>query len=154
MGDFGRATSAVDRLIDRASTVTMEEAIDLFEARSTRTLISGADAERRALALAQRTARRAGREDEYRRAREDAAAAFRRAREGTVGPWLTVTGAVANAAGALVVRDMLETKDFTMLFGPWQQAIGSMTPVGPGHGVGSLGSGADTVRRPALPSSR
>ena len=135
MGDFGRATVLVDRLIDRAATLSMEESSDLFEARSARTLISGIDAERRALVLAQRVARRSGRDEQYHRAREEAAAAFRQARQGTVGPWLTVTGAVANAAGALVVQDLLDAKAFTMLFGPWQQAIGMLTPVGPGFGV-------------------
>ena len=152
MGDFGRATVLVDRLIDRASALSMEERSDLFAARSARTLISGSDAERRALALALRTARRTGREPEYHRAREAAAAAFREGRRGESGPWLTVTGAVCNAAGALVVQDVLDTKAFSMLFGPWQQAVGSLTPVGPGYPEHGW-SGLVTERRRLLDRS-
>ena len=43
-----------------------------------------------------------------------------------------MSGAVANAAGALVVEDTLEPKPFDLLFGPWQQAMGRLVPTGPG----------------------
>jgi len=131
--------------------MSIAEASDLFEARSARVLISGADAERRALGNAERAARRSGREEEYRSAREAASAAFRRAREGSIGPWLTVTGAVSNAAGALVVEDLLDPKVFRMLFGPWQQAIGTLTPVGPGAFAAPEHRG-DPVARSITPS--
>ena len=132
MGDFGPASALVHRLVDRAETLTLEESADLFRARSARTLISGADAERRALGRAERAARITGRLAGYHEARDAAAAAFGRARAGSVGPWLTVSGAVANAAGALVVEDTLEAKPFDLLFGPWQQALGRLIPTGPG----------------------
>jgi hypothetical protein len=132
MLDFGPASALVHRLVDRAETLTLEESADLFRARSARTLISGADAERRALGRAERAARITGRSEEYHEARDAAAAAFRRARTGNIGPWLTVSGAVANAAGALVVEDTLESKPFDLLFGPWQQAMGRLVPTGPG----------------------
>ena len=135
MGNYGPAAVLVHRLVDRAETLTMEEAADLFRARAARTLIAGSEAERRALGRAERAARITGREEAYHEAREAAAAAFRRARHGTTGPWLTVSGAVANAAGALVVEDSLETKPFDLLFGPWQQALGRLTPVGPGSAL-------------------
>lgn len=133
MGDYGPASALVHRLVDRAETLTLEESADLFRARAARTLISGSEAERRALGRAERAARITGREDAYHEAREAAAAAFRRARQGSHGPWLTVSGAVANAAGALVVEDTLEAKPFDLLFGPWQQALGRLTPLGPGY---------------------
>lgn len=114
-----------------------EETSDLFQARSARTLISGSETERLALREAGRVARRTGREDAYRDAREAAAAAFRASMRGSVGPWLTVTGAISNAAGALVVQDVLDPKSFSMLFGPWQQAIGNLMPVGPGPTPGA-----------------
>ncbi|HEX5040140.1 MAG TPA: hypothetical protein VFW95_08405 [Candidatus Limnocylindria bacterium] len=132
MGDYGPASALVYRLVDRAETLTLEESADLFRARSARTLISGADAERRALGRAERAARITGRTEAYHEAREAAAAAFRRARTGSIGPWLTVSGAVSNAAGALVVEDTLESKPFDLLFGPWQQALGRLVPTGPG----------------------
>jgi hypothetical protein len=132
MGDFGPASALVFLLVDRAERLTLEESADLFRARSARTLIAGSEAERRALGRAERAARITGRTKEYHEAREAAAAAFRRARQGSTGPWLTVSGAVANAAGALVVEDTLDAKPFDLLFGPWQQALGRIIPVGPG----------------------
>ncbi len=48
------------------------------------------------------------------------------------GPWLVVGSAIANAAGALVLEEMLDQKDLASLLGPWRQAIGTMVPVGPG----------------------
>ena len=65
---------------------------------------------------------------------------------GTVGPWLSVSVAVADAAGALVVEDLLSARTFDMLFGPWQQAIGRLQPVGPGA--------LFTERTPALRGTR
>jgi hypothetical protein len=146
MGYYGPASVIVHRLVERAERLTIEEAADLYRARSARTLIAGAEAERRALGRAVRAARTSGREEAYHVAREVAVAAFSRARQGTSGPWLIVSGAVANAAGALVVEDMLEQKPFDLLFGPWEQAMGRLTPVGPGS-VGMLEDPMDRRRR-------
>ena len=48
MGEYGPATTLVDRLIAHASTMTMEEAVDLYRARAARLIVQGPDAERRA----------------------------------------------------------------------------------------------------------
>ncbi|HEY8731859.1 MAG TPA: hypothetical protein VIN69_07770 [Candidatus Limnocylindria bacterium] len=40
---------------------------------------------------------------------------------------------MSNAAGALVVEDTLDDKPFQLLVGSWRQAIGMLTPVGPGR---------------------
>jgi len=45
-----------------------------------------------------------------------------------------VGAAISNAAGALVLEDVLDRDAFRLLLGPWQQAIGSLIPVGPGSG--------------------
>ena len=132
MGEYGPATTLVDRLIEHAGAMTMEEAVDLYRARAARLLIQGPDAERRALAHARRAAAVAGLSNEYERARHAAVSAWRAALPDTQGPWLLVGEAIASAAGGLVVNDALDDGAFQLLIGPWRQAIGTMTPVGPG----------------------
>ena len=132
MGEYGPASSLVGRLIDRIERLTADEAADLFVARAYRTMDRGTDEGRHARADAVRAATITARHREYRAARRAAAAAWRSARRGTVGPWLSVGAAVADAAGALVLEDVLDSRTFDMLFGPWQQAIGRLQPTGPG----------------------
>lgn len=112
-----------------------EEAMALFEARVAwfETRAEGYR-ERDAARSASRVAARAGRLEAYEQARRAAAAAFRAARHGDVGPWLSVATTIANAAGALVVVDLLDRRDYQLLYGPWRQAIGQadLVPVGPG----------------------
>lgn len=132
MGEYGPATTLVDRLIAHASAMTIEEAVDLYRARAARLVIQGPEAERRALATARRAAAIAGLSDEYERARHAAASAWRASLPETQGPWLLVGEAIASAAGGLVVNDTLDDAAFQLLIGPWRQAIGTMTPVGPG----------------------
>lgn len=146
MGEYGPASVLVDRLIDRVGRLSPDEAADLFRARAYRAMDRGQDADRQAHAEAARAASVTGRRLEYWAARRAAAAAWQRARRGTVGPWLSVSVAVADAAGALVVEDLLSGRTFDMLFGPWQQAIGRLQPVGPGA--------LFTERTPALRGTR
>ena len=110
----------------------MDEAADIYHARAARLLLDGTAAERRVLADARRTAVRTGRLAEYEQARHAAASAWRGALPEVQGPWLLVGSAIANAAGALVLQDVLDPKEVIALFGPWRQAIGSTVPVGPG----------------------
>lgn len=134
MREYGPASTAVDRLIQRAGRLTLDEAADIYQAHAARILIQGADAERLAILQARRTAARSGRQTEYERARHMAATAWRHALPETQGPWLLVGAAIANAAGALVIEDVLDDELFQLLFGPWRQAIGTLVPVGPGAG--------------------
>jgi hypothetical protein len=135
LSDLGPNHVAVSALINRAAMLLHQEALTLFEARAawleTRTEGYG---ERDALRVATRLAARAGRMSAYEQARHDAASAFRKARHGEIGPWLSVATAISNAAGALVVADLLERRDYYLLYGPWRQAIGQsdLVPVGPG----------------------
>ena len=135
MSDFGPNHGAVGALIARAGMLLHDEAMALFEARvawfETR---SEGYAERDAVRAASRVASRSGRLPAYEEARREAAAAFRRARHGEVGPWLSVATTISNAAGALVVADLLDRRDYQLLYGPWRQAIGQadLVPVGPG----------------------
>ncbi len=135
MFDFGPNRTAVNSLIRRAATLLREEAMALFEARiawfETRT---EGYAEHDALRSAARVAARAGRQASYEQARREAASAFRTARYGEIGPWLSVATAVSNAAGALVVADLLDLRDYRLLYGPWELAIGrDLVAVGPGR---------------------
>lgn len=132
MGDYGPASSHVDRLIERVGEITIDEAADLFDAHATRILIHGADAERRALARALRAAVVAKLEPEYLRARHDAATTWRHTLPDGRGPWLLVGQSIANAAGALVVHTALDDKETQLLLGPWRQTMGALEPVGPG----------------------
>ena len=110
----------------------MDEAADIYQARATRLLIDGPEADRRVLVNAKRTAVRTGRLSEYEWARRAAASAWRGALPEVQGPWLVVGSAIANAAGALVLQDVLEPKELIALLGPWRQAIGFTVPTGPG----------------------
>ncbi len=122
----------VHRVIDRAGTLTVDEAADLYLAYGARVLIHGAEAERRALAQARRAAAVAGLEREYHQARHDAARAWRQAVPHDQGPWLMVGRTITNAAGTFVVHAVLDHKHLDLLIGPWRQAFGVLTPVGPG----------------------
>jgi hypothetical protein len=139
MGEYGPATVLVQRLIEHAGHLTEEEAADLFRARAYRTLSHGPLEERRAHAVAARAAAIAGRTAEFRAAAQAAAAAWGRARHVSASIRLTVGVAVANAAGALVLEDVLPADAFDTLFGPWQQAIGKLIPVGPGYAFAERG---------------
>lgn len=132
MGDYGPASPLVHRLLDRVATITMDEAVDLYEAHATRILIHGSQTERQALIRAHRAAASAGLEPEFLQARHDAATAWRHALPEVRGPWLLVGQTIANAAGALVVHTALDDKQLQTLMGPWRMAMGSMEPVGPG----------------------
>lgn len=132
MGEYGPATTLVDRLIARAGSLTIDEAADLYRAYGSRFLLWGAGSEQRALSQARRAAAVAGLSREYERARRSAATEWRRGLPAIQGPWLLVGHAIANAAGALVVHGSLDEKAFNELIGPWRQAVGTMAPVGPG----------------------
>lgn len=124
---------AVEQLVARAGSLSVEDAADLYRAHGARLLTKGSAAQRHALAHARRIAVRTGREREYDAARHAAAMAWRHALPSVQGPWLLVGQAISNAAGALVVRDVLDEEDFLLLAGPWRQAMGfSVTAVGPG----------------------
>lgn len=132
MEGYGPATSQVERLLARVGSITLDEAVDLYEAYAARMLIHGWDAERLALARARRAASSGGLAEEYDRARHDAATAWRHALPDDRGPWLFVGRAIANAGGELVVHRTLDEKHVQMLIGPWRMAMGSLEPVGPG----------------------
>ena len=132
MGEFGPGSVLVQRVVERAGELTIDEAADLYRAYGARILINGEAAERSALAEARRAAARVGLEREYRQARHAAARAWRQAVPREQGPWLMVGRTLANAAGAFVVDDVLDHKHFDLLIGPWRQAFGLLTPLGPG----------------------
>ena len=146
MGEYGPAGSGIYGLIERAGRLTIDEAADLYRAHANRILVQGSEAERLALARARRVASKAGRRTEFEAARHAAATAWRHALPEPQGPWLAVGAAIANAAGALVVEDILDDKPFQLLVGPWRQAIGMLVPVGPGAGR--------ATRSPALARER
>jgi hypothetical protein len=142
MEQFGPNQAAVETLIGRAARLDRAEALALFEARAA-WFEARADSsvERSALQAAMRVASRSGRLNAYQAARQQAAAAFREARRGEIGPWLSVAFAVSNAAGALAVADLLGQREFQLLFGPWQRAIGERRLVATGPGkVASFGT--------------
>ena len=112
--------------------MTVDDAADLYRARASHLLLKGVAADRHAALQAERAARAAGLSSEYERARHDAVTAWRRALPETQGPWPVVGQAVANAAGALVVNEVVDEKSFQHLFAPWRQAMGTLAPVGPG----------------------
>ena len=132
MAEYGPASALVNRVIEQAGRLTIDEAADLYRAYGARILIHGQEAERLALALARRAAAVASLEPEYEQARHAAAKAWRHAVPGEQGPWLMVGRAIANTAGAFVVNGVLDDKQFDLLIGPWRQAFGLLTPVGPG----------------------
>ena len=133
MGTYGGIRADVANLIRRAGQLTMDEAADIYHARATRLLLDGPAADRRAMVNAKRMAVRTRRLVEYEEARHAAASAWRGALPEVQGPWLIVGSAIANAAGALVLHDVLDPKEVIILLGPWRQAVGSPMPVGPGQ---------------------
>ena len=153
MGTYGPSTTVVARLIERASSLTLDEAADIYQAHAARVLIQGSGAERLGLVHARRAAARAGLLGEYERARHAAASAWRHALPETQGPWLMVGSAIANAAGALVIGDALDDKLFHLLTGPWNQAIGSLTPMGPGT-LMPVGPGVPAAERSTSHANR
>ena len=146
MGKYGPASTLVDRLVARAGALTLDEAADIYQAHAARVLIQGTGPERIGLVKARRAATRAGLLGEYERARHAAASAWRHGLPETQGPWLMVGAAIANAAGALVIEDRLDDKLFQLLTGPWHQAIGQLTPMGPGT-MTPIGPGVATLER-------
>ena len=153
MGKYGPASMLVERLIARAGTLTLDEAADVYHAHAARVLIQGTGAERLGLVQARRAATRAGLLGEYERARHAAASTWRHALPETQGPWLMVGAAIANAAGALVIEDVLDDKLFHLLAGPWHQAIGTLTPMGPGT-LTPLGPGIPAAERSSTIAQR
>jgi hypothetical protein len=134
---FGPNTRLVDRLLDAASVMDTAAAQRLFNAR-VEWLEVRADGLGEAVAarMAREAARHGGRLKPYEAARTEAAITVRDARR-QLGPahWLSVSAAVVNAAGALVVADLLDHRHFEALFGPWRNAFGdpaSLVPMGPG----------------------
>jgi hypothetical protein len=140
MGTYGAANTPVERLIERAGMLTLDEAVDIYRAHAARMLIQGSGAERVALIHARRAATRNGLAVAYEEARHAAATAWRHALPDTQGPWLAVGAAIANAAGAMVIEDVLDEKPYQLLIGPWQQAMGTMVATGPG-GMTPVGPG-------------
>jgi hypothetical protein len=135
MRQYGPAHTLVQRLVDRAGKLTLDEAADVYQAHAARILIQGVTAERLALARARREAVRSGRQVAYDLARREAVTAWRHGLPDVQGPWLMVGAAIANAAAALVVEDLLDDRTFHLLLGPWEQAVGRLVPVGPGAPV-------------------
>jgi hypothetical protein len=133
MQDVASPSRAVEQLIARAGSLSLEEAADLYRAHGARLVTKGPGAMRASLLRARATAVRTGRLLEYDHARHAAATAWRHALPAVQGPWLLVGQAISNAAGALVLRDVLDAEDYQLLAGAWRQAMGfGLTPVGPG----------------------
>jgi hypothetical protein len=132
MGEYGPKSSLVEGLVERARSLTLDDAADLYRARASHLLIHGVAADRRAALQAQQAAALAGLTGAYERARHAAVTAWRHALPETQGPWLIVGQAIGNAAGALVVKGLVDDKTFQQLFAPWSQALGTLVPVGPG----------------------
>jgi hypothetical protein len=153
MGKYGPASTLVERVIARAGSLSLDEAADIYQAHAARVLIQGTGAERLGLVRARRAATRAGLLGEYERARHAAASAWRHALPETQGPWLMVGAAIANVAGALVIEATLDAKLFQLLTGPWHQAIGRLTPMGPGSMV-PLGPGLPASERSSAHASQ
>jgi hypothetical protein len=129
---YGPSNILVHRLVERAGNLTIDDAADLYQAHAARLLIQGSAAERHAMRRARQVAVRVGRLREYEEARHAAVIAWRHALPETQGPWLLVGAAIANAAGALVIEDMLDDTSYQTLIGAWHQALGRLVPVGPG----------------------
>jgi hypothetical protein len=119
-------------MIERAGALTTDEAADLYQAYAARILIQGWDTESQALARARRAARVAGITAEYEHTRHAAVTAWRRALPEVQGPWLLVGRTIANAVGATMLQGILDDHTYGVLMGPWRQALGQLTPVGPG----------------------
>ena len=153
MGKYGAASTLVERLIARAGNLTLDEAADIYQAHAARVLIQGSEIERLGLVRARRAAVRAGLLSEYERARHAAASAWRQALPETQGPWLMVGAAIANAAGALVIDDLLDDKLFQLLTGPWSQAIGTLAPISPATLI-PVGPGVPAAERSGAVTQR
>lgn len=132
MGEYGPHSRLVEQLIERVGALSVDEAADLYSAHSTRLLMARTDANAQAMASARRAAARANLELEYEKARNDAAITWRRARPHELGPWLLVSQAITNAAGALVLSEVLDDQHFHSLIDAWRQTVGTLVPVGPG----------------------
>ena len=132
MGEYGPHTKLVAHIIQRAGDMSHDEAEDLYAAHSTRLLLKVSAAHLEAQARARRAATRSHLHAEFDRARNDAAMTWRRSRPNSPGPWLLVSQAITNAAGALVLSEVLDEQSFHALVDPWRQAIESLTPVRPG----------------------
>jgi hypothetical protein len=147
MGDYGPNSRHVEALIRRAGSIGLDDAVDLYQAHGARLVANGDDTQRRAIQHARHVATRTGRVDAYERARRDAASAFRGAQPMTQGPWLLVSQAITNAAGALVLADVLDREDLLTLLAPWRQAVGdALVPVGPGSATSSVPARLGTRR--------
>lgn len=132
MGDYGPASALVEGLIERAGSLTLDDAADLYRARASHLLLHGVAVDRRAALQAEQAAALASLTAAYERARRDAVTAWRHALPETQGPWLIVGQAIGNAAGALVVNGLVDDEAFQQLFWPWRQAMGTLVAVGPG----------------------
>ena len=132
MGEYSPSSTLVNRMIERAGALTTDEAADLYQAYAARILIQGWEVESRALAKARRTAKVAGILAEYEHTRHAAVTAWRHALPDVQGPWLLVGRTIANAAGAALMQGFLDDGSYQVLIGPWRQALGQLTPVGPG----------------------
>ena len=136
-GTTGPNAALVDHLLERV------EALDAFSVQRLFHAWSGLAArtqdplvERRVLAEARKAARLSGRLPAFERARSEAASRLRGAHRGDPGPWLSLSLAVANAAAALVVADIVSAETFDWLYRPWRIAVEDveeLVPVGPGH---------------------
>lgn len=136
---IGPHARLVDRLCAQAEELDDRTVARLFHAWSGMNA-SSTDPymERRALRVARGEARRAGRLDAFEEARSEAASRFRQAHRGEAGAGgrLGLSMAIANAAGALVVADLLDPKTFEWLYAPWRIAVEEaemLTPMGPGE---------------------
>jgi hypothetical protein len=138
VAEYGPNDTAVRRLIERARSLPSDDAHQLLAARIAWLGVHEAtDVERAALRDAIETARRHGRLGAMEKARAAAAAAFREARHGEVGPWLSVSAAISNAVAATVVADLLNPHNHEILYRPWRHAVAGaeLIPVGPGLGT-------------------
>jgi len=154
---FGPNDADVRRLVDRARLLSPADARAILTARmACVTASTTGDGERTAQRQAVRVARRSRRFDAYLAARRAAADAFRTARRGEVGPWLGVAGAVANAAGAVALGDLLDTGDYEALYRPWRTGVAGaqLVAVGPGIERPAFGAAPSRRRRPELIGSR
>jgi acyl-coenzyme A thioesterase PaaI-like protein len=136
---IGPHASLVARLYEQAEELDELTIARLFHAWSARSA-STADPfmDHRCIRRAREEARRADRLELFETARSEAALRFRDAHRGDpVGTGLLgLSMAVADAAAALVVADLLDAKTFDWLYAPWRIAVEeaeSLRPVGPGR---------------------
>ena len=132
MGMYWAARSPVERLIERAGSLTLDEAVDIYRAHAARWLIQGSGAERQALIQARRAATRS------RLAVNTSVLGMQpRQHGGTASPTPRAPGWRWELRSPMQParwssRTYSTTSPYDLLIGPWQQAIGTMTPVGPG----------------------